>query len=173
MLDRQCTVTYHRKDAESPDEYPINPLALVQRGSLIYLICTIKTYADIRILVLHRVLSATLLGTPTVHLPGFDLDEYLARGAFGWGAGQIIQLKALFTTEAGNHLHETPLSIDQEISQASDGRLRVTASVPDNKQLLWWLLGFGDGVEVEAPKELRDTIKLSLASAARRYQCEG
>lgn len=173
LLGRQCAIAYLRKDAEKPEEYPINPLGLVQRGSVLYLICTIKTYADIRILVLHRVQSAVLMDSPCLHPPGFDLDSYLAGGAFGWGEGTSIRLVALFSQEAGKHLYETPMSADQEISIDPDGYLRVTASVPDTKQLYWWLLGFGDGVEVLEPMALRESVRRSVKSAADRYQING
>lgn len=169
LLDRQCLISYQRKDADKPDEYPINPLGLVQRGALLYLICTIKTYADPRILVLHRVRSAELLSSPVQRPREFDLDTYLSGGAFGWGAGNAIQLEVLFNPESGNHLYETPLSVDQVISIEPDGRLRVVAAVPENKQLLWWLLGFGEGVEVLAPKGLRESVARCLTLAARRY----
>lgn len=169
LQDRQCSITYRRRDAGHPDEYPISPLGLVQRGALIYLVCTIKAYSDIRILVLHRVQSAKLLDAPAVRPDGFDLDAYLASGAFGWQMGEAIQLRALFTAHAGKHLYETPLSDDQTIEVREEGHLFVTATVPETQQLLWWLLAFGDGVEVIGPESLRQKISEHLARAAGQY----
>lgn len=170
LLDRQCVITYLRKDANQPEEYPINPLGLVQRGLVLYLVCTIKTYADPRILVLHRVQSAVLRDTPVQRPPKFSLDAYIADGAFGWETNGTVRLKALFSHEAGKHLYETPLSDDQAITVEQDGRLRVLATVQENKQLLWWLLGFGNGVEVIGPSRLRREVRKQLISAVGRYQ---
>ena len=172
LLDRQCLIKYQRRDATRVDEYPISPLGLVERGSLLYLICTIKTYSDIRILVLHRVNSAELLDTSSLHPEGYNLDAYLASGAFGWGKGESIFLEASFSPLAGNHLHETPLAPDQTITVQEDGRLLVTASVGDTQQLQWWLLGFGGGVEVHAPAHLRERIRQNVSQMAASYGIE-
>ena len=169
LLGRQCQISYRRKDESEPESYPINPLGLVQRGKLMYLVCTIKTYQDLRILALHRIQAAELLETKATKPSGFDLNGYLASGAFGWGAGKSIKLKVLFDPEAGSHLYETPLSSDQRITPKDDGRLQVTATVSDGKQLLWWLLGFGQAVEVIEPKSLRNEIATQLAEASAKY----
>jgi predicted DNA-binding transcriptional regulator YafY len=170
LQDCQCVITYQRRGESGKDEYPVNPLGLVQRGVVLYLVCTIKTYSDLRILAIHRVLSATLLDTPSIRPKKFDLDEYLASGAFGWMTNRTVKFKALFSVDAGNHLYETPLSEDQRIAVQDDGRLKVTAAIQQNHQLVWWLLGFGADVEVIAPADLRATIAEKLKSAANRYE---
>lgn len=170
LLDRQCQISYLRKDAAAPDEYLVNPLGLVQRGKLVYLVCTIKTYQDLRILALHRIQTAEMLDSPIHRVKGFDLDAYLASGAFGWGEGKHIKLTALFTAEAAAHLYETPLSDDQRIAPQPGGRLQVKATIADGKQLLWWLLGFGSAVEVVAPKALRDAVANQVMAAAAHYR---
>lgn len=169
LHDRQCAITYQRRVAGEVDEYPINPLGLVQRGEVLYLVCTIKTYSDLRILAIHRVRSAALLETPCNKLAGFSLDDYIASGAFGWTSNQTIKLEAVFTAEAGNHLFETPLSPDQTVTVLDDGRLKVTATIQYNQQLVWWVLGFGSDVEVIAPSELRNQLAEKLRLAASRY----
>ena len=169
LQDRQCAITYQRRGAGGVDEYPVNPLGLVQRGVVLYLVCTIKTYSDLRILAIHRVLSATLLDTPTVRPKKFKLDEYLASGAFGWMSDRTVNFKAMFSPEAGNHLYETPLSEDQRIVEQEDGRLKVSATIQQNHQLVWWLLGFGAEVEVIAPIGLRKQIAEKHRLAASRY----
>ena len=60
---------------------------------------------------------------------------------------------------AGFHLTETPISANQELKQLGDGRYRLKATLPNTSQLRWWLLGFGQGVEVIKPKSLRDEFK--------------
>jgi predicted DNA-binding transcriptional regulator YafY len=81
----------------------------------------------------------------------FNIDDYLATGALGFGSGDTIRLKALFTKAVGDHLYESKLSEDQVISETADDRLLVEATVKNTQQLLWWLRGFGDAVEVLEP----------------------
>jgi predicted DNA-binding transcriptional regulator YafY len=74
-----------------------------------------------------------------------------------------------FDREAGEHLWDTPLSVDQQIIGLPDGRMEVRATVTDSLQLRWWLLGFADGVEVVEPARLRDQLATKLRQAAARY----
>ena len=44
------------------------------------------------------------------------------------------------------------------------GGLQLSATVPHTRALVWWLLGFGDGVVIQEPAGLR----AELAGIARR-----
>lgn len=169
LENKQCQIVYRKRDAGDPDAYPIHPLGLIQRGQMLYLACTIKTYVDIRLLVLHRIQEVSLLDAASVTPGGFDLDIYLGSGAMGWSSTKTISLVAAFSPEAGSHLQETPLAEDQRIIYLPDGRLQVTATVLETQQLLWWLLGFGDGVEVIAPLDLRRQIINKVQRLSDRY----
>ena len=132
---------------------------MVQRGGVIYLVCLFAGYKDIRFLPLHRVEKAEMLHLPSRMPKDFSIDKYIASGAFGFVATGSITLTAIFSREAGEHLMESPLSTDQTLTQLEDGRLKVRATVPESKQLSWWLLGLGDGVEVTSPESLRRQMK--------------
>ncbi|MBI2276856.1 MAG: WYL domain-containing protein [Dechloromonas sp.] len=173
LENRQCQIRYRKKDVGGPEQYPVHPLGLIQRGQVVYLACTIKAYSDIRILAVHRIQEVELLNDPASFPEGFDLDQYIASGAFGWSAANPIKLVAVFAANAGIHLQETPLSEDQEIEYLPDGRLKVTASVQETQQLLWWLLGFGDGVEVLGPADLRQKVVAKVRGMAKQYALDG
>ena len=123
----------------------------MQRGHIIYLICTRHDEPKIRLFALQRFNSAELLKSEAIIPTDFNLDNYLETGALGFGQGETIRLKALFTKAVGEHLYESKLSVDQVISEVDDGRLCVEATVKHTQQLVWWLRGFGDAVEVLEP----------------------
>lgn len=170
LNDRQVNLVYHRRGAEGPVEYTAHLHGLVQRGSVFYLVCSLFHYDDIRLLVLHRVLSARLLDEPSRRSKDFDLDDYIARGGIDFGSGKQIKLEALFTNEAGAHLDETPLSVDQTVEPARDGWVKVKATVNDTSQLAWWLAAFGDQAEVLKPAHLRTRMATSALAATRLYR---
>lgn len=170
LQERQCSVTYQKREATEPETYPVHALGLVQRGQVLYLVCTIRTYPHIRILALHRILAADLL-TDAISLPdNFDLDEYIASGALGWFPKETIHLTAIFTAEVAAHLYETPLSEDQMMTVLPDGRIQLMATVQETLQLRWWLQGFGEAVEVVKPVHLRRQIAESIHHLAERYE---
>ena len=169
LTDKQLKIKYRRRGESKLVEYRIHPLALIQRGGLIYLYVRINDYDDIKILALHRVESAELLSKPTQYPDGFDIEKEIAKGRLDFGSGETITLEVKFTEAAGEHLFETPLSLDQNITEAEDGFLMVTATIPNTPQLLWWLLGFGAGVEVISPASLRKHIAETITKAAKTY----
>ncbi|MGI4721122.1 MAG: helix-turn-helix transcriptional regulator [Janthinobacterium lividum] len=165
MQDRQLRLHYRKRDADVPTVYAaVHPLAVVQRGGLVYLVCMFGVYDDVRTIALHRVQQAESLYEPARRKPGFDIDAYIASGQFGVIAGAPIALRAVFTRAAGEHLLETPLSADQTLTADADGRLHLRATVPNTRALVWWLLGFGDGVVIREPAGLRE----ELAGIAQR-----
>jgi predicted DNA-binding transcriptional regulator YafY len=136
----------------------VHPLAVVQRGGLVYLVCMFDRYEDVRTIALHRVQQAEVLYESARRKPGFDIDAYIASGQFGVIAGDPVKLRAVFTRAAGEHLYETPLSADQVLTSDADGRMHLAATVPNTRSLVWWLLGFGDGVVIQEPASLREEV---------------
>jgi predicted DNA-binding transcriptional regulator YafY len=61
------------------------------------------------------------------------------------------------------------LSLDQQIESYDPGRVLVTATLADTQQLTWWLLGFGDKIEVIEPIELRQKIADIALGMVKHY----
>ena len=170
LTDKQASVTYQPRDSKKTKEYIINPLALVLRDQVIYLLCTMWEYQDIRQLVMHRVRSAQVIDKTVIRPDDFDLDDYIAKGEFGFPqCGKKIILEADFTPEAITHLRETRLSEDQTITDIDEDTARLRATVNDTWELRWWLLGFGDDVEVVRPVLLRKLFRDISVNMAGYY----
>lgn len=169
LLDsRRFTAVYAARSAE-PREFVVSPLGLVAKGLQLYLVCTLWDYTDLRQLALHRIRTATATDTPVTPPPDFDLDRYIREGEFQYPVGPEIQLEARFFRGAAAHLHETPLSTDQTITDLDADHVLVTATVRDTEQLRWWLLGFGDLAEILLPPDLRNDISLTHRYASDGY----
>lgn len=156
LAEQQIEISYTSRDQGETKTYPAHPLGLVQRGAVSYLVATLYDYNDIRMFALHRIKSAQVLEQPAKVPENFDLTEYIRHGAFGFEESGEIKLVLRFTTEAVEHLKETPLSLDQQIEPDKPGWMRLKATVADTAQLRWWLMAFGDQVEVLEPANLRE-----------------
>lgn len=123
----------------------VMPLGLAQQGPRMYLVCRFEGYDNERSLALHRILSARA-STLTFERPkDFDLKQYDDDGRFGYGDGERIRLSFRIEREAGLHLLESPLSVDQQVVELDDA-YEITATVVDSDMLEWWLRGFGKAV---------------------------
>ncbi len=153
---KRFTAEYASRSSPSPEpkEYEVSPLGLVARGNLLYLVCTLWNYTDIRQLAMHRIRGAALTDAQVTAPKQFDLDRYIAEGEFHYPVGPMIRLEAKFNRGAAAHLYESPLSDDQVITDLDENNVLVTGSVRDTEQLHWWLMGFGGLVRVLKPKGL-------------------
>ena len=165
---KRFTATYTARSAD-PREFAVSPLGLVARGPLLYLVCTLWDYTDVRQLALHRIRSAQPTDTPVTTPPDFDLDRYILEGEFQYPVGPEIKLEARFYRGAAAHLYETPLSIDQTIADLDSDHVLVTATVRDTEQLHWWLMGFGSLVTVVGPESVTKELAQELTVASRTY----
>ncbi|WP_262230662.1 WYL domain-containing protein [Stenotrophomonas maltophilia] len=170
LASRRCLSGWYRsKGKDEPKEMIVHPLGLLMRGSAQYLVCMLRDYTDIRHLALHRLSGTRVLEMEARSLPDFDFQHYATTTATAFqGQGRIV-LEARFRAQAAEHLRETPLSVDQTISDLGDGWIRLRATVEDDQTLRWWLMGFGSNVRVESPSHLCDAIGAELAQAASYY----
>ena len=157
LLDgRQITAGYKARGKDAHKDYTLNPLGLVVKGGVFYLVVVFDGHTDIRQLALHRMNKAALLKSPVQKPRGFTLKAYIEDEAgFSYPLSpEKIRLEALFEKDAAFHLTETLLAPDQTVQEQNDGRLLVKATVADSDELRWWLRGFGGAVEVLKPKAL-------------------
>jgi predicted DNA-binding transcriptional regulator YafY len=171
ISEKQFRAKYRAKDGIMPKEYNVHPQGLVFRNEIIYLVCTLRKYEDIRQLAIHRFESAELLEEPRIAAKNFNLDKYITEGKFSYPTEEnLIKIHVLFDPKAAAHLYETPLSEDQSLSEKKDGRIQLNATVKNTSELRWWLLGFGDLVEVLKPKKLRDEFASKVKNLAVMYR---
>src|ERR1035437_3512469 len=123
----------------------VMPLGLAQQGPRLYLVCRFKDYDNERSLALHRVISAKASTSAFNRPKEFDLQKYDDDGRFGFGEGKKIQLTFRIDKAAGQHLLESPLSVDQQVKELAD-QYEISATVVDPSQLAWGLGGFGEQV---------------------------
>ena len=172
LKGRQLSVLYTNRAEKRAKQRIINPLGLVLRGQIHYLICSMDEDKDNpRFLPLHRFTKAEWNGNTSYEPKGFSVDKYIKDNNLGYlYSNKPIHLEAKFDRSAGFHLTESSLSKDQEITPLDDGRLLVKAKVSDTAQLRWWLLGFAGQVEVLKPNFLREEMIQNIKSMNKRYK---
>ncbi|NCA72962.1 MAG: WYL domain-containing protein [Sphingobacteriia bacterium] len=152
----------------------IHPQALLQRGPIPYLFA-LKNDEDapVRLYALHRMVRAEVLTeTPARAAAGFDLDQAIARGQADFGQGELIDLELRVRGYLATVLAACPLAPGQWFEDEPEGSefdLRVSARVPSTGQLLRWLLGAGDNLEVVSPPELRHVVAVQAGKMAAIY----
>jgi predicted DNA-binding transcriptional regulator YafY len=163
----QMKALYRKRGEKDSDLRHIHPLGIVVKGSITYVISMMdEDNENVRYLPMHRFESIDILDGKKIKEPkNFDLDVYLHKNNLGFEYSEdLYTFVAIFDRTMGAHLEETPLNGTQKVKELSDGRLHITARVPDTLQFEQWLMGFGSSVEIIKPKRLRLKFK-KLSSA--------
>lgn len=165
----QIKACYTRSNKSQASEYILNPIAIIQRGIIIYLLATRTDDAEaiIRTFALHRFASVEILESAAQTPDDFQLDSYLDAGGMGFSHplfrelpnhGKNTPIELQFTKQAGKSLTESKLSDDQIVTLNTDETLSVQATVNLTSQLVWWLRGFGSGLLDAKPELLYQAV---------------
>ncbi len=171
-LSRSLQAGY--RDREGKMTRPLlHPQALLQRGPRLYLFA-LKNDEDepVRMYALHRFTSAQLGESASRPAEGFSLDAAIRDGQVDFSDNGGVQVELRVRGYVEELLRDCPLATDQQIEDEPDGSpfaARVRATVTDSGQLLRWVLGCGDNVEVLGPDKLRRVVAGQLAKAAALY----
>lgn len=169
LNDRQLNCHYYSAHNDHSGDRTLNPLGLVQRSQVTYLVATAAPHTDVRLFALHRMRSAAMTDTPSVAPAGFTLDGYIDSGAMAFGIPTPIDLKAWITRDLARLIVETPLSDDMALTDDGDGKL-LTATVKDTWQLRWWALSHAGSLVVMEPASLREELAAKLETAVAMYR---
>ncbi len=149
LQDKQIECTYRARGHQGEEKsYTLNPLGLVQKGAIIYLICTRFDKSEVQTFALHRFKSASVLEARALHPVNFDIDSYIDSGALGFRVDfskptKNIELKLVMHEDDALYFTESQLSTTQKIEQLNPELYQITAQVPFTSQLVWWLRSFG------------------------------
>lgn len=170
LHSQQLDVSYHALHQNALKTYRLNPLGLVQRGQVSYLIATAEPYTDPLRFAIHRFNQVNVLETAAIKPPGFNLKNYLATGAMEFSEGEKIALEIEAEAVLAHLLAETPLSEDMVSTQQANGKYHISATVHRGWQLNLWLMSQSSFLTVLAPQELRDNVKRKLTEALAKYE---
>lgn len=172
LLDGVQFEADYRAVGVKAERYTFNPLGLVYREGVTYLVATREGSDHIPLFALHRMKNPVRTERPLHEPDGFDLRRYIeSERQFDWPVGPKIKLKLRLGRGVQSFFEERPLSRDQQVKPTKDNDgVHLTAIVQDTMSLRWWLMSFGASVEVLAPKSVRQALAVSLDKAARQYK---
>lgn len=168
LQDKQIECVYQGRGREEKS-YVLNPLGLVQKGAIIYLICTRNDKSDVQTFALHRFKTAMLSNQRALHPVNFDIDQYIDAGGLGFRIdsskpSELVQLKLRMHDYDAQTFYESQLSKDQTIIPLDQQQVEIIATVPFTSQLVWWLRSFGQKIiniePIEVAQQVYEKIKI-------------
>lgn len=163
---RQLCITKNNKASV------INPLGLVMRGLVVYLVCSYVEYGDIRLVALHRISRAEVLTNKCVVPEGFSLDDALHNGIMHWrlDPGKNKQFELIVNESIAQYLSDNKIHDNQMIKPQKTGDYLVCFTTEDTLELRQWLLVFGASITVQKPVAVKKWITDTAKDLVKHYE---
>ena len=160
---------YHPTLRDTPNSVRILPLHLHLWRHRWYCFAKIEDTNEIRLFKLARILSLEV--TEMTFSPiQFHPDDYL-QGAWGICPGeQLESIDLLFDPKIARNVAEINWHPSQQYRMLSDGSCRMQFMVRGLSEIRWWILGYGEHVEVLSPPSLRQRIYEAAQIMAQRHK---
>jgi predicted DNA-binding transcriptional regulator YafY len=155
--DRKVQMTYQRSDG--PTERLVEPLGLVAKGSVWYLVALAD--GEFRTYRVSRILNVTVTNEPITRPADFDLNDYWQRSSAEFRANlprYRVDLRA--TEEALNRLHGwfRFVRVVEQTPPDAEGWCAMVVDFEVEEQAVVVLRGLGDEVKVLRPEVLRELL---------------
>lgn len=168
--DRQLQIRYRRSD-DSETERTLDPLGLVAKGSLWYLIAACE--GEIRTYRVSRIAAATLLDRPCTRPARFDLAAYWAQssreflsGLPHYRATVRVAPRVLRMIRNGGRFAR----IEGECAPDAEGWTTLQMRFEGEAGACEFVLGFGTQITVVAPAALREKVLHEALGVVARYR---
>jgi len=135
----------------------IDPYRLWYASGGLYLIGHCHLRREPRMFAVERVRAVTLTDHPYQIPLHFDLEAFV-QDALTVMRGPRLTIEVLFNKTTAAWVKDRVWHPSQQIIHCRDGRLRMTLTVADTRELVGWILSFGSGVTVMAPKSLQTAV---------------
>jgi len=168
---RVCRIGYNSLFEQAQLEIEIEPLRLTFMGRAWYLIAYSRMHKEIRTFKLVRISSLAVMGQHFEHRP--DVPENVFGNAWNMiPEGQEYDVHLRFDKKVAGNVAEVQWHPTQQSSFNEDGTMDFQARVDGLGEIAWWILGYGDQVEVLSPVPLREKVREIVASMSSIYARE-
>ena len=138
----------------------LSPYHLLYNQQAWYVVGLSSVHKAVHAFKLNRIRDAEILKEQFDNdgKPEFDLTEYLGCAWSIISEGKMYHVRLRFAPKIANNVAETQWHKTQKVARNPDGSATVDFRVDGLGEITWWILGYGDQVEVLSPAELRKTI---------------
>jgi len=154
---RTVQIRYFSASRGKTTRREVDPYRLWYAAGGLYLIAHCHLREDVRMFAVERIRSATLTDHPYQMPLGFDIESYV-QDALTVMRGPRIRVELLFTKQTAAWVKDRIYHPSQKLSILKGGRLRMTLTVAETRELVGWILSFGDQVTVIQPESLRAAV---------------
>lgn len=171
LESRVCWVTYQTPTAETARTHRLHPYALCLYNGGLYLFAYRPEDDALMVLSVERIRTINVEDLSFIKDPDvLRRIEDRRQRAFGIiGDGEEISVVLKFTAEQAPYVRERLWHPSQCLTEQDDGSLILRFRASGRFEIVRWVLGWGEHVEVVEPPALRQEVMQHLQAAAQQY----
>ncbi len=155
---RRVSVRYHSLFDGKIIELELCPYHLLYNCRAWYVLGFSDLHKSVRTFKLSRIRDLTMTDKCFLGGDKFDLADYLGRAWSMIPEGRIYDVKLRFLPKVAENVTEVQWHSTQKAARNPDGSAIIEFRVDGLGEITWWILGYGDQVQVLAPKILRTRV---------------
>lgn len=140
----------------------VDPYRLWYAAGGLYLIGYCHQRKEPRMFAVERIKSVTPTDLPYQIPLHFDFDAFV-EDSLTVMRGSRVEVELELDKPTAAWAKDRVWHPSQQLTRLPGGKLRMTLTVADSRELVGWVLSFGSGVRVVRPESLRATVKQEAA----------
>jgi len=154
----KVSMRYHSLFEGQIIDVELCPYHLMYNRRAWYVLGLSDLHKSIRTFKLNRIKELKSTEKYFVGGESFDLYDFFGRAWSMMPEGRIYNIKLRFLPMVANNVTEVQWHSTQKVRRNSDGSATIEFRVDGLREITWWILGYGDQVQVLAPKALRNKV---------------
>lgn len=136
----------------------VDPYRLWYASGGLYLIGYCHSRTEPRMFAVERIKSVTPTDLPYQIPLHFDFDAFV-EDSLTVMRGPRIEVELLFDKPTAAWAKDRVWHPSQQLKRVPGGKLRMTATVAESRELVGWILSFGSGVTVIKPERVKEAVR--------------
>lgn len=168
---RRLRLEYRVPGKPGPASHQVEPRHLACREADWYLIARRLDRDEDHVYAMSRILDAVVGPEPAQapalrreDLPGDPFGRFVALG------GKPLRVRVRFAPETARFVLERVWHAEQRVRHHDDGAATLTLPIPGEVEALHWVLQWGAGAVVLAPRRLRERVAQEARALAAAYR---
>ena len=155
---RKVNIRYHSLSEETIIDIVLCPYHLLYNNQAWYVLGRSILHKSVRSFKLNCIRELKTTKRCFVGDENFNVYDYFGRAWSMIPEGQLYNIKLKFLPELAHDVAEVQWHSTQQVTFEDDGSAIIKFRVDGLNEIIWWILSYGDKVQVLAPKILRQRI---------------
>jgi len=158
LKKRVVTISYYFPCEKRIIAINLSPYHLLYNNPTWYVVGRSSIDKKVHPFKLSRIKELSMLDKCFANEENFDIGDYLGRAWSMVPEGRLYHVKLRFLPEVAYDVAEVEWHSTQTVTFDRDGSAIVEFRVDGLNEITWWILSYGDKVEVLAPRVLRRKV---------------